>query len=109
MIVVYLFSHVNPTSNKYYSYSARLNGLEIIKHSYDPEHDIARYLVSNTWLWGKERRERLVEVRDGRTGKPRTRFDAKAAAMWCIEERNKEGLVRRKWRPVSTRLPKLAA
>ena len=108
MIVVYLFPRRHPQATKYYSYSAQLNGIEIIRKSYDPEHDIARYIVSNPWLYGADSQKVLVEVRDGRTGKPRTRFDAKVTALWCIEER-KEGLVRRKWRPVRARLLKLAA
>ena len=87
------------------SYSVYLDGTKIISKSFDPEYDVARYVLSNPWLVASGGPWPMVEVRDGITGKCRSRFNAKALAPFCIEERNSGGLVRRKWRSTSARLP----
>ena len=106
MIVVYVFAQPHPRAKIYYSYSAVIDTQEVITKSYDPEHDIARYIESRPWLFATDGQTTMVEVRDGVTGNARCRFDAKAIAPYCIEERSDGGLTRRLWRPTSLRRSK---
>lgn len=108
MIIAYFFAQTHPRAKNYYSYSVFVDNLEVISKSYDPEHDLARYIQSRPWHLPTDGQTSMVEVRDGVTGKVRSRFDAKAIAPYCIEDRNKGGLTRRLWRPTSRRLSKIS-
>ena len=89
MITVELFAKPKPNDRHYYAYDVLLDGRTIVSNSRDPEHDLARSLQTRG-LKG------MVELCDGRTGKPRSRINIEQAAKWRIGS----NLERYKFRPV---------
>jgi hypothetical protein len=64
------------------------DGEIIVSNSRDPEHDLARALLTRGI-------EGTVEIQDGRTGKPRSRVNIEAAAKLGTGS----NLERYKWKP----------
>ena len=85
---VQLFAKAKPNDRHWYAYDVMFGGATIVSNSRDPEHDLARALLARG-IKG------LVEVRDGRTGKPRSLVNIEEAAKWCIGS----NLERYKWKP----------
>ena len=73
MITVELFAKKSPSDRHWYAYDVLLNGETIVANSRDPEHDLARALLERDI-------EGVVEVIDGRTGRPRCRVNIQKAA-----------------------------
>ena len=88
MIVVELIAKDKPNHRHWYAYDLVLDGETIVSNSRDPEHDLARALLARG-IKG------MVEVLDGRTGKPRSRVNIEKAAKWCVGS----NLERYKWKP----------
>jgi hypothetical protein len=88
MIRVELLAKTKPNSRHWYAYDVLLEGETIVSNSRDPEHDLARALLARG-IKG------VVEVIDGRTGKPRFRVNIEGAAKWCVGS----NLERYKWKP----------
>jgi hypothetical protein len=61
---VQLFAKAKPNDRHWYAYDVVFKGETIVSNSRDPEHDLARVLLARG-IAG------VVEVIDGRTGKPR--------------------------------------
>ena len=76
MIRVELFAKKKPNDRHWYAYDVLFDGEIIVCNSRDPEHDLARALLARG-IKG------LVEVRDGKTGVPRSRVNIEKAAKWC--------------------------
>ena len=76
IIRVELFAKTKPNDRHWYAYDVMFDGETIVSNSRDPEHDLARVLLARG-IKG------LVEVRDGRTGKPRSRVNIEQAAKMC--------------------------
>jgi hypothetical protein len=74
---VQLFAKARPNERHWYAYDVMFGGDTIVSNSRDPEHDLARALLARG-IKGE------VEVRDGRTGKPRSRINVEAAARLGI-------------------------
>jgi hypothetical protein len=74
-----------------YLYNVTLDGELVIERSRDPETDLARVLLGRG-ITG------MVEVRDGKTGKVRTRVNVEKAAKVCVSEENRAGRRLRKYR-----------
>jgi hypothetical protein len=87
MIAVEMFAKEKPNDRHCYAYDMPLDGQTIVFNSRDPEHDLARALLARG-IKG------VVEVRDGRTGKPRSRINVEPAAKRCIGS----NLERYKWK-----------
>jgi hypothetical protein len=87
MISVELLAKPKPSSRHWYSYDVLLDGEVIVSNSRDPEHDLARALLARG-IKG------VVEVRDGKTGTPRSRVNIERAAKWCVGS----DLERYKWK-----------
>jgi len=85
---VQLFAKAKPNDRHWYAYDVLFDGEIIACNSRDPEHDLARALLARG-IKG------LVEVRDGRTGKPRSLVNIEEAAKRCIGS----NLERYKWKP----------
>ena len=88
MIAVELFAKAKPSDRHWYAYDVLFDGEVIVCNSRDPEHDLARALLARGF-------KGLVEVREGRTGKPRSLVNVEEAAKWCIGSK----LERYKWKP----------
>lgn len=88
MITVELFTKTQPTDRHWYAYDVLLDGEVVVSNSRDPEHDLARALLARG-IKG------AVEVRDGKTGKPRSSVNIERAAKWCIGS----NLEKYKWKP----------
>ena len=85
---VQLFAKAKPNDRHWYAYDVVFGGDTIVSNSRDPEHDLARALLARG-IKG------LVEVRDDRTGKPRSLVNIEEAAKWCVGS----NLERYKWKP----------
>jgi hypothetical protein len=72
-------------------YIVEFDGDLIVEGSRDPEHDLARALLSRG-ITGK------VTMLDANTGKPRTIIDIERAAHLTMSEESRDGLRRRKCR-----------
>jgi hypothetical protein len=72
-------------------YCVEFEGDLIVQGSRDPEHDLARALLSRG-LTGK------VTLLDANSGKPRTVIDIAKAAELCVSEESRDGLRIRKYR-----------
>jgi hypothetical protein len=88
MIVVELFAQTKPNNRHWYAYEVLLDGHAIVSDSRDPEHDLARVLLARG-IKG------VVEVRDGLTGRPRSRYNVEAAAKHSVGS----NLDRYNWKP----------
>jgi hypothetical protein len=88
MIVVELIAKEKPNDRHWYAYDVLLDGEIIVSNSRDPEHDLARALLTRG-ISG------AVELLDGRTGKPRSRINIEKAAKWCVGS----NLEKYKWKP----------
>jgi hypothetical protein len=87
MIRVELFCKTKPNSRHWYASDVFLDGKSIVSNSRDPEHDLSRALLARG-IKG------MVEVIDGKTGKPRSRVNIEKAAKWCVGS----DLERYKWK-----------
>lgn len=85
MISDELIAKEKPNDRHWYAYAVLLDGEAIVSNSRDPQHDLARALLARG-IKG------VVEVLDGRTGKPRS---IEKAAKWCVGS----NLERYKWKP----------
>ena len=74
MTKVELFAKPMPNDRHWYAYDVLLNRETIVSNSRDPEHDLARVLLARG-IKG------VVEVIDGRTGKPRSKVNIEKAAL----------------------------
>ncbi len=88
MITVVLHARKRPNHRHCHAYDLVLDGETVVSNSRDPEHDLARALLTRG-IKG------VVSLRDGSTGKPRSRVNIEQAAKWCIGS----NLERYKWRP----------
>ena len=88
MITVELVSKKRPNDRHWYAYEVLLEREIIVANSRDPEHDLARALLARG-IKG------VVEIRDGRTGKPRSWVNIEAAAKFGTGS----NLERYKWKP----------
>jgi len=88
MITVELFAKKKPNNRHWYAYDVLLGGEIIVSSSRDPEHDLARALLARG-IKG------VIEIIDGRTGKPRSRIDIEPAAKHGIGS----NLDRYNWKP----------
>ena len=83
-IVAYLWANLRGDR-----YDVTFRGETIVRHSRDPEHDLARALLSRGHLG--------VTVNDGRTRAPRTIVNIEKAARLRVSEESRDGLRTRKW------------
>ncbi len=88
MIAVELLARRKPNNRHWYAYDVVLDGETIVSNSRDPEHDLARALLARD-ITG------VVEIRDGKTNKPRSRVNIERTAKWCVGS----NLERYKWKP----------
>jgi hypothetical protein len=77
MIAVELFAKKKPNDRHWYAYDVLFGGDTIVSNSRDPEHDLARALLARG-IKG------MIEVIDGRTGKPRSTVNVAIAAKHGI-------------------------
>ena len=73
----YLHPKAKPNDRHWYAYDVVFDGELLVTDSRDPEHDLARVLVTRG-LTGE------VTIYDANTGKPRTVVDIERAAPWCV-------------------------
>lgn len=91
--------HVRPPlapgeRNHYYYYDVAWRGKLVVRHTLDPEHDLARYLKSQG-VTG------IVELREAITGKARVRIDiAKAVRFTALDSHRR--LERVRYRPLKS-------
>ena len=88
MLKAYLHPKKKPNDRHWYAYDVVFDGELLVTDSRDPEHDLARVLVTRG-LTGK------VTIYDGNTGMPRTIVDIEKAAPWCVGS----NLDRYPWKP----------
>ena len=77
MTVAELFAKPKPNNRHHYAYDVVLAGEIVVSGSRDPEHDLARALLARG-IKG------VVQIIDGKTGRPRARVDIRKAAKWCV-------------------------
>jgi hypothetical protein len=78
--------------DSWYLYDVTFCGKVIVADSADPETDLARALLAQG-ITG------VVEIVDGRTGKPRSRVNIEAASKVTFREDRRRGPHRQPWRP----------
>ena len=77
MLKAYLHPKKKPNDRHWYAYDVVFDGELLVTDSRDPEHDLARVLLTRG-LTGK------VTIYDASTGKPRTVVDIERAAPWGV-------------------------
>ena len=88
MIAVKLLAKPRPSDRHWHAYDVVFGDEIIVSNSRDPEHDLARALHARG-IKG------VVEVRDVKTGKPRSRVNIERAAKLGVGS----NLERYKWKP----------
>src|SRR5262249_39541357 len=78
--------------DSWYLYDVTFAGRVIVANSADPETDLARALMAQG-ITG------VVEIIDGRTGKPRSRVNIEPASKVTYREDRGRGPHRQTWRP----------
>jgi hypothetical protein len=68
-----LLAKRKPNERHWYAYDVLVDGEAIVSDSRDPEHDLPRALLRRGIVG-------VVEIIDGRTGKPRSRTDVEVAS-----------------------------
>ena len=66
-----------PSERNWHAYDVLFDGDLIVTDSRDPEHDLARVLLTRG-ITG------VVALIDGKSGKPRTHINIEKVAPWCV-------------------------
>jgi hypothetical protein len=83
-----LLAKRKPNERHWYAYDVLVDGEAIVSDSRDPEHDLPRALLRRGVVG-------VVEIIDGRTGKPRSRIDVEIASKCGVGS----NLDRYRWKP----------